>query len=331
MKPIRVGIMGEFQDGKSLLVNSLIGGNFAMVGNGLATTPFAATYHWAERETVRLLSVGGGVARRFDSVAVFMGHLQAELQSPAGESRSRQFAGAQIGLPLHQLKLVTLVDTPGLNATVVGPRPEAGTDEEKAIAELDGLDFVLLVLPNSAFKKVSPVTTLLHRIRDRGIPCAIVLNCKDYGRWDPDHPENIAMVHETGQGRDGIAVMLNGILKHPGFRLVRIPSERSSAGEVILRVNPAWHQVAEGSERFAVPAEWKDRLENKLRGRNAPATLDEIRTLSRIPDLQKFLLPAPERVIGMNAHCLGTLHRAALACSEKVKQQIKQMKETINK
>jgi len=332
MKPVRIGVLGEFQEGKSLLINSLLGGDFAMVGNLLPTTPFAATYHWSERETVELHPVGNGEAKSFNSVAGFVKHLQVEHQSPAGQTRARQFAGARIGLPLDRLKLVTLIDTPGLNAPVIGPRPTAGTDEEKAIAELDGLDFALLVLPNGAFKRDSPIAALLDHIRERGIPCAIVLNCKHYEHWDPDHQENLAMVQQAGQGRDSIPVILDGILKHPRFRLVRIPSEKRSAGEVILRVNPAWHQAAEGFEIFGDSIkEWKERLEDKFKGRNPAPSPDEIRSLSRIPDLQKFLLPTPERAVGMNAYCLGTLHRMTTEWTTRVQAQIQATRTALNK
>ena len=46
LSPVRIGLYGEFQVGKSLLVNCLLGDEVALVGDGFSTTPFPITYQW---------------------------------------------------------------------------------------------------------------------------------------------------------------------------------------------------------------------------------------------------------------------------------------------
>ena len=50
MKPFRIGIIGEFQSGKSLLINCLLRRAVATVGKGVATTQTVVCYRYAEKQ-----------------------------------------------------------------------------------------------------------------------------------------------------------------------------------------------------------------------------------------------------------------------------------------
>ena len=50
MRPLRIGIIGEFQSGKSLLVNCLLQRPIATVGRGVATTHTVVYYSYSKRD-----------------------------------------------------------------------------------------------------------------------------------------------------------------------------------------------------------------------------------------------------------------------------------------
>lgn len=52
MKPFRFGIVGEYQSGKSLLINCILHRSIATIGVGVATTHTIVNYIYANKEHV---------------------------------------------------------------------------------------------------------------------------------------------------------------------------------------------------------------------------------------------------------------------------------------
>ena len=318
MSAIRVGLCGEYQVGKSLLLNCLLGGDYALVGDLFATTPFPVVYHWSKRPVAKLVSADETTGPCFDSHADFVGHLRQEHCTPEGRARVRQFATAQLGLPLEMLRQISLIDTPGVNASETDPRPEAGTDQEKALQAVESLDLAIFVVPNKAFAELSPQAQLLRRISQRRIPCVVLLNCWDNGAWHPDHERNLALVQNVIAP---FAVKL-------GLRSVSVPQGgKAIADGQVLRINPAWYQAATGSAELVERHQWEAKINNELKGKQPEPA--QLRELSRVPDLRRFLFPGRERSVGVNAYCLGTLHRAAEQWSQTAAQRIQQIKKAV--
>ena len=184
---------------------------------------------------------------------------------------------------------------------------------------IEKLDFALVVFPNTKEIKSSPAARLPRVLHGRQIPFAILLNCMNTELWSPDV-----------QGNDAIAESIHRLAKECGCRPIRVSSDSRTSGE-ILRINPAWFQVVEGKEGAEGEAgQWAARLNNLFKRTPRPSD-NEIRQLSRIPELRRFVCPEPAAVVGRNAVCMGGLHQAARAWSEKARQQIQQMQEAISK
>lgn len=331
--PIRVGLCGEFQVGKSLLINCLLGENVALVGDLLATTPFPVAYQWAEQRGVELLLPEGVIHPRKFTIEEFVDHLRAEHQEPTGQGqvRLRQFAEARVSLPCPRLRQITLVDTPGVNAvTAAGIVVE--TDEMKAHAAISTLHCAVLVKKND--KEIGPPElAILGKLAAAKIPFVIVMNCHHATEWSPAGKDNRRLVRESGSKI------------HPLVQKWMLPAWRGSGDDAngsgapkssspleysILPLNAAWHRVAEG----AVPtdkkeADWPKKIANTDEFDGQLPSSERLRELSRVPELQRFLLHEPERSVGVNAYCLGTLHRATAQWSQAAVQQIQQLKKTV--
>mgnify|MGYP000529122022 CR=1 FL=1 len=68
IRPLIV-LTGKFQEGKSTLINQLLGGKYARTGNGLSTTRCCVRYCYGESESVR-----GGLPERPVAEADAGGH-----------------------------------------------------------------------------------------------------------------------------------------------------------------------------------------------------------------------------------------------------------------
>lgn len=106
-RPLLVAVMGEFNAGKSSLVNALAGADVAPVG----VTPTTATIN-----VLRYGSGGGRVSYRDGtmrdlgpaSVGPFLGEL--------GDAEAATIRQVEIFAPVESLRRVEIVDTPGLNS-----------------------------------------------------------------------------------------------------------------------------------------------------------------------------------------------------------------------
>jgi GTP-binding protein EngB required for normal cell division len=146
--PPVVAFVGCFQDGKSTLINCLLGQECAEVGDGDATTAVPTLYQY-------------GKATGDDRSALGTGSVRV------------------VSLPNEDLKRVRLLDTPGWNSR--HPGHDAMT---AAVLRTSLADFVVLVVP----KRSPPLHShyaLLQLAAEAGLPTAVVMNSRDWkDEWD---------------------------------------------------------------------------------------------------------------------------------------------------
>lgn len=150
-----VGIVGNFQRGKSTLVNCLLEGACALTGKRVATTKKSVYYR-----------IGSGFAayevsktakrRKIDERKFRSGSVTAD----SNVTRYEVEVGAEI------LKSVSIVDTPGFD--------NDATDTATTLESLKVLDFVLLVVDKELKKSDAEVITYLQA---NSVPFSVVYNC----------------------------------------------------------------------------------------------------------------------------------------------------------
>ncbi len=159
-RPLRVVIAGEFNAGKSSFINALLGESVAPVGV-IPTTATENVLSWAPDRVVRIafkdpenhpertvpLSEAAAVLKALDQRQVERVHLYA---------------------PIHRLRDVELVDTPGLNA----PDPTHGQAAEQA---LRAAQVVVWVIDGTQPLKASE-GAWASQLRERGVPVIVLVN-----------------------------------------------------------------------------------------------------------------------------------------------------------
>ena len=284
--PIRVGFCGEFQVGKSLLLNSLLGGYVSLVGDLFPTTPFPITYQWAERPSAALLHDDGSTACKFPSVELFVDFLRRAHCTEEGKTHLRKHREAKVTLANPKLRQIALVDMPGFNAHE--------TDDRKATEGLERLDFGIFVATNSRALNEIEIKAL-RQIAVVGLPCVMVINCycKSEGGPSPHSAANKKLARENGDHA-----------RNYGINPIRLAEE-----DVIL-VNAAMYALADNTKSSAVNEQEKERNEElRQHFENGMPLPGQLRKESQVNKLSRFILAEPERCLGWNAGCLGILHR----------------------
>ena len=173
-KQIRFGIVGEYQSGKSLLINCLLKRPIATVGSGTATTRTVVNYRYANKKKQRVEYVGCKGEINVFPVEEFE-KLELDKKTDAFE--------VNVYLYNSLLKDYELVDMPGFGADE--------SDSDIAIRALRGLDFAILVASNDkALGAESSAVKDLHKLKKYRIPYYFILNCRDTEKWSPDDERN---------------------------------------------------------------------------------------------------------------------------------------------
>ena len=293
IQPIRVGLCGEFQVGKSLLLNCLLEDNQAFVGDHFPTTPFPIAYRWGSRPCAELLRNNGTLARKFESSKHLVDYLRKAHASEAGKAKVRQFAEARVFLPNPKLRSVEVVDTPGFNAQE--------DDEKKADLALRTLDFAVLVTRNDRqFSQLEK--NLIQKIADTHLPFAIVMNCHDSAEWKPSHRQNLQIAKTN-------AAEMRDQDRHP----IPIGSNQ------VITVNAVWHKVA----REKGESSWSKKVIREFDG-VIPAP-DQLCQLSQVPLLHSFIFPEESQQVGTNAFCIGAINRIGRQLSDKIKVRLQRI------
>ncbi len=176
-KPI-IGIFGEFQNGKSTMINCLLDGRYARTGGvGENVTSVSTSYYWGDVTKVEYNDeIGNGIEKSINQ------YLDEDFEE------KKAYINIYLWKPL--LKHVILLDTPGFNAYE--------NDNRTAIQAMEKVDIGVIVLKNHGLsEQEKKLITYLHV---NGIPFYIIMNCMDlHGNlkiWNPNDSFNEAKSKE---------------------------------------------------------------------------------------------------------------------------------------
>ena len=179
MKTIKVGIVGDFQSGKSTLINCLFGRSIASVGDGTATTHTAVTYRYSEKESIQYVTDG----KKFEAKVEDLCHFDSANEV----SEITAFVNTQI------LKDFTLVDMPGFNFN--------DCDNQVADRIVKTLDLAIVVSTNvkAIGGTESSLFITVNKLKRYRVPYYFVMNCTDVKdkKWFPTHRHNQEIMEEN--------------------------------------------------------------------------------------------------------------------------------------
>lgn len=179
MTKLRFGIVGQYQSGKSLLINCLINRYVATVGVGVATTHTVVNYSFSESEFAEIVYDSGTKET-------------CDISRLEGIDTDKTIKTVNVFLNNDFLRDYTLTDMPGFGFNE--------TDNKVALEALGELDYAIVVVSNEkSFGTDSPQYRDFCLLQRYNIPYYLVLNCKDIVKdncWHPFHDININRMHE---------------------------------------------------------------------------------------------------------------------------------------
>jgi hypothetical protein len=159
-----LGIVGQFQRGKSTLVNCLLDDCYAPTGKGMATTKALTSFRFGESEEVLLRQQAPPdeevyLDRREDILdAAVMGRFKMT---------ERDRIEVRCWKPL--LECLDLLDTPGFNADE--------RDDRVALAGIDQSDMLIVLLADNDISE--PESRLIDAVVERNKPFVVLVNCRE--------------------------------------------------------------------------------------------------------------------------------------------------------
>lgn len=178
MGTIRIGIVGQYQSGKSLLINCLLGRSIASVGNGVATTHTIVNYIYSDNEYVDIVANGRTVR------CIIEDFKKLDTDS------STDVINVYLNNPL--LANFELIDMPGFG--------NDNYDNKQAIKALKSIDYAIVIASNYKTIGVSgPAFKDFCMLQQYNIPYYFFLNCTDFliaDKWIPKSTINSDMVND---------------------------------------------------------------------------------------------------------------------------------------
>lgn len=169
---MKIGILGCFQNGKSTLINCLLGSKFAQTGgDGVSITSANTVYSYSAQNA--LLSING----KRSNISL----------EDAIRGNVRNAHEICIGSNAPILKLTTFVDTPGFNANA--------RDTQIVLSSLCNLDVAIVLINNKGLSDFE--INILKELQLRNIPYYVVMNClmqQAESTWHPDSEFNKKML-----------------------------------------------------------------------------------------------------------------------------------------
>ncbi len=161
---LQVGILGEFQSGKSTLINCLLENRIALSGNGISTTKQIVKYFYSDKISIRNINKTNSPIKRLKDFSRL-------------KISDKDFY-YEIGLPSPILKEIELWDTPGLNADE--------RDDEVAAYCLDELDYVIILIGGHRGALTTSEKKLIGMVSNKNIPYIVVFNFQESSNiaWD---------------------------------------------------------------------------------------------------------------------------------------------------
>lgn len=220
MDKLTIGILGAFQNGKSTLVNCLLGEKVAKTGGyGKSVTSINTKYIYGESSTAIVYS--------YDKI-IGQYPLDSFVNEEALDSFWKRFddvpvTDITITMSAKILKLINILDTPGFNANE--------HDTSMALASLDNMDSAILLVKNKGLSETEKI--ICQELSNKGKPFFLIMNCMDEcdDMWNPNAEQNLKVA--------------NNILAD--FKMQNI-SPYSFGGEQIWITNLLWywHSIYKG-------------------------------------------------------------------------------------
>jgi len=165
-----VGIVGNFQRGKSTLVNCLLGGVGALTGKRVATTKKSVYYSFGQKFSAYEFDKDGKGKKIQD------GKFKSGSVTPTAK-----VSHYEVEMNCDILRKISLVDTPGFD--------NDATDTATTLESLKTLDFVFLVVDKELQKSDTDVVVYLQA---NSVPFSVVYNCSlNRGAfWSPSSTVN---------------------------------------------------------------------------------------------------------------------------------------------
>lgn len=176
MRPIRFGLIGEFQSGKSLLMNCLLRRSVATVGGGSATTHTIVNYRYGEDEYVEYVTDEN---ERHSLPICELHRLDT----------ATDVLVIDVFLNNNILKYFILTDMPGFGTNIA--------DNEIARQVLPDIDFAILIASSDkSFGEEADSFRNLRALKEHHIPYYFILNCTKIDRWRCDDEGNIMIAQK---------------------------------------------------------------------------------------------------------------------------------------
>ena len=179
MSRLRFGIVGQYQSGKSLLINCLLERHVATVGVGVATTHTVVNYSFSESEFLEI-EFDSGTKETWD------------INRLERVDTDKTIKTVNVYLNNDFLRYYTLTDMPGFGSN--------DKDNKAALDVLADIDYAIVVTTNDkSFGTESSQYKDFCVLERYSIPYYLILNCKDMviaDKWIPFSDINQGIMNE---------------------------------------------------------------------------------------------------------------------------------------
>ena len=175
---LNIGLIGDYQSGKSLLVNCLLERPVATVGDGSATTHTIIQYRFSQTEYAEFYI--NGEKQRTAIVALKDLEINPDIDK------------INVYLKCDFLRNFVLVDMPGLDFDT--------SDNEKSISFFKALDYAIVVSKN--VHAITNYYNVIRLLKKSDVPYYFIINCTtiyDDSRWDPFHGDNLSIAKSDSE------------------------------------------------------------------------------------------------------------------------------------
>lgn len=189
---LHFGLVGDFQSGKSTLINCLLGCPIAKVGEGVSTTHSIINYRYSEFEHIELIN---DIGQREHIVSTDLN----------GIDNRKDIKEVDVFLKNNFLKATILTDMPGFGFDE--------KDNQMSEGFIHNLDYAIVVMTNyKAIEEESSYFKNIQILKKNNIPYYIILNCSDSSseKWLPSHSDNLNIAK-----RDAECIKFYKPLKYP--------------------------------------------------------------------------------------------------------------------
>ena len=178
---LRFGLVGNYQAGKSTLINCLIERSIATIGDGTSTTHAVVNYLYGTKEGIEQIDYNGNLCS-----------LEHTNLGRLDSSHNLKEINVYLNIPF--LKNIILTDMPGF-----------GKDQHDTMLSeetLNKIDFAIVVETNyKAIEEKSDSYNNIERLKWHNIPYYIILNCADSTKknwkWTPLYKNNVELAFEN--------------------------------------------------------------------------------------------------------------------------------------